>query len=262
MSGRPEQHEQLRIPLSVVMMSIGTILLMTAFAAWRIIPKQAPTTVQLVPTAIVIATIDKGETAIVQPAKAVETPVALLPETPLEQTTFPAHYVSALEAAKPNIGQPIRIVIPQLELDANIAPIGLQALESNGEMYYQWMVPAEFKAGWHNTSARLGTPGNTVLNGHHNIHGEVFRDIVDLDAGAQIIIHDPEQSYVYEVQEIHILEERDQPLSFRQENALWISETADERITLVTCWPYTDNSHRVIVVAYPMITDISIQEVK
>jgi len=37
----------------------------------------------------------------------------------------------------------------------------------------------------------------------------------------------------------------------RQENARWIAPTDDERLTLVTCWPYTNNTHRVVVVAKP-----------
>jgi sortase A len=43
------------------------------------------------------------------------------------------------------------------------------------------------------------------------------------------------------------------PLSVRRKNAQWIMPTGDERLTLVTCWPYEwpGNSHRVIVVARP-----------
>ncbi|KAA3663231.1 MAG: sortase, partial [Chloroflexi bacterium] len=124
--------------------------------------------------------------------------------------------------------------------------------EIEDNTYFQWMVPAKFLAGWHNTSARLGQNGNTVLNGHHNIHGEVFRDLVDLTEGDQIFIDDKETSFAYKVTDVLILEERDQPLTVRQENAKWIGTTDDERITLITCWPYTDNSHRVIVVAHPI----------
>ena len=41
---------------------------------------------------------------------------------------------------------------------------------------------------------------------------------------------------------------------FRQrlQNARWIAATADERLTLVTCWPNTTNSHRLIIVAEPV----------
>ncbi len=249
MSHHPEQNDEKRVPLSIVLITVGIVIILTSIAIWRVLPQQIQTMVAPIPIALPLPTPLPGETAV--PTTPTQPSTALLPETPLETTPYPAHFVSALEAAEPNIGQPIRIEIPQIEMDANIAPIGLQPIEIAGETHYQWMVPTEYKAGWHNTSSRIGDGGNIVINGHHNIHGEVFRDIVDLEEGAQIILHDPQNRYVYEVQEVHVLEERDQPLAVRQENAQWINDTADERITLITCWPYSDNSHRVIVVAYP-----------
>jgi sortase A len=53
------------------------------------------------------------------------------------------------------------------------------------------------------------------------------------------------------VSERHILPEKGQPLSVRLKNAAWIQPTTDERLTLVTCWPYTSNTHRLIIVARP-----------
>jgi sortase A len=91
-----------------------------------------------------------------------------------------------------------------------------------------------------------------VLNGHHNVYGEVFRDLVDLEEGAEIILYDKDNTYFYEVTDKEVLEERGQPLEVRVENAQWIAPTEDERVTLVTCWPYTDNSHRLVIVARPV----------
>jgi sortase (surface protein transpeptidase) len=48
-----------------------------------------------------------------------------------------------------------------------------------------------------------------------------------------------------------ILPERGVSDEQRRQNAQWIMPTNVERLTLVTCWPYTGNSHRVIVVAEP-----------
>ena len=61
-----------------------------------------------------------------------------------------------------------------------------------------------------------------------------------------------DQMAVYEVTALHILPDRDQPLEVRRQNATWIQPTLDERLTLVTCWPYTNNTHRLIVVAEPI----------
>jgi hypothetical protein len=48
-----------------------------------------------------------------------------------------------------------------------------------------------------------------------------------------------------------IVPEKDQPLEVRRENARWIGPSNDERLTLVTCWPRHDNTHRLILVALP-----------
>jgi sortase A len=126
-----------------------------------------------------------------------------------------------------------------------------EPLEIGGQTYYQWQVPNAYEAGWHSNSARLGEVGNTVLNGHHNIHGEIFRHLVELKEGDKIILYDADNSFVYLVTETEIMEEQGQPLSVRVKNAQWIEPTEDERITIVTCWPYTDNTHRLVVVARP-----------
>ena len=180
-----------------------------------------------------------------------EDAITLLPETPAQSDNeLPAYFVSAADAPKrePFAGEPARIVIPQIALDAPVSAISLAQIDDG---YYQWTVPNQFEAGWHDNSARLGETGNTVLNGHHNIHGEVFRDLIDLHEGDEIILYDNQRTFVYQVTMKEIFAERDQPIAVRIQNAQWIAPTEDERITLVTCWPYTDNSHRLVIVAKP-----------
>jgi sortase A len=113
-------------------------------------------------------------------------------------------------------------------------------------------VPQYYAAGWHHNSAPLGQPGNTVLNGHQNVFGEVFRDLEDLEIGDGLIMYDENGSHLYEITNKEFLLERGQTNEQRETNAQWIQTTADERITLVTCWPYTDNSHRLVIVAKPV----------
>jgi sortase A len=158
-------------------------------------------------------------------------------------------------AQGPPPGQPQRIEIPAIRVNAQITAVGIQAIQQNSQTYYQWQVPNNNKAGWHNNSALLGQPGNTILNGHHNIYGEVFRDVVDLQEGDEIVVYDKSQAFHYRVILTQVLAERGESLAVRLENAKWIEPTDDERLTLITCWPYTDNSHRVIVVAKPVSAD-------
>lgn len=146
---------------------------------------------------------------------------------------------------------PRRLVIPTIDLDAPVETVGWHVI--NGVS--TWDVPDHFAAGWLKTSALLGQPGNTVLDGHHNIGGEVFRRLVDLRVGDELEVYAGNNVFFYKVTTRQILKERDQPLEVRIKNAQWIQPTEDERLTLVTCWPYTSNSHRLIIVAKPVAGD-------
>ncbi len=148
-------------------------------------------------------------------------------------------------------GLPTRLLVPSVGIDSKIIPVGWQVVEQNGQQYSIWQV-ADYAAGWHETSARLGQPGNTVMAGHHNVNGEVFRDLVNVEVGDKVTIYSGDQKFEYVVDLKTIVKEKGEPIEIRQRNAQWIAATTDERITLVTCWPYTNNTHRVIVVAKPL----------
>jgi sortase A len=62
--------------------------------------------------------------------------------------------------------------------------------------------------------------------------------------------------FTYLVANKLILKERFQSVETRIDNARWIQASDDERLTLVTCWPYESNTHRVIVVAIPIGTEV------
>ncbi len=147
---------------------------------------------------------------------------------------------------------PDRILIDAIGLNAPVVPVGQSAVRLEGEVYSQWDVPDVFAAGWHQNSAPLGQPGNTVINGHHNIHGEVFRYLVALEPGDVIALEAAGQRYYYLVAQTMTLAEQGQPLDMRRENARWILPTGDERVTLITCWPYSANTHRLVVIAQPV----------
>lgn len=155
--------------------------------------------------------------------------------------------------ANPTGKAPTRIVIPAIKLDAPVETVGWHTVDGAS----QWDVPDAFAAGWLMTSAPLGKPGNTALAGHHNIDGEVFRNLVKLQPGDRITLYAQDQPFYYEVTLRRILPERGQPDSVRRANARWIQPTNDERITLITCWPYTSNTHRLVIVAKPLAPEKS-----
>ena len=156
------------------------------------------------------------------------------------------------ESAEPTGLIPDRLVIESIGLDASVIPTKIKEIEYQGQPYYQWLAPNEPAVGWHEASALLGSPGNTVLNGHHNIYGEVFKDLANVHEGDLIEVYSGNNIFRYRVALAMLLPERFKSLSIRLENARWIYPTDDERITLITCWPYQSNTHRVIIVALPV----------
>ncbi|RMF03270.1 MAG: sortase [Chloroflexi bacterium] len=147
-------------------------------------------------------------------------------------------------------GMPTHLTIESVGIDSDVIPVGWSVIQKDGQEYSIWQV-ADYAVGWHKTSALLGQPGNTVMAGHHNVNGEVFRDLVNVEVGDKVVISAGNQKFEYVVDLKTIVKEKGEPVEVRKRNAQWIAPTADERITFVTCWPYTNNTHRVIVVAKP-----------
>lgn len=153
-------------------------------------------------------------------------------------------------APTPTGPPPDRLFIYRLNRELPVEPVGMIASKEVPGAF-EWGVPDHRAAGWLNTSAAFGVPGNTVLDGHHNIKGEAFRDLWTLEAGDEISLYAGAQEKKYVVKEVMILPERGQPTEVRLANARYIQPTNDERLTMITCWPYTSNTHRVVVIAFP-----------
>jgi LPXTG-site transpeptidase (sortase) family protein len=147
---------------------------------------------------------------------------------------------------------PDRIVVTAIDLDAPVVPVSWTMTVVDGQEQPMWNLPQERAAGWHETSASLGVPGNTVLNGHNTNNGEVFRDLYKLETGDTIILYSGKVVYTYAITQTLILPEAGQPLEVRIENARYIQPTEDERLTLVTCHPYGSLRNRLIVIARPI----------
>lgn len=147
---------------------------------------------------------------------------------------------------------PVRIVIPSIDLDAPVIPAPVSFEKLAGKEFMRWSVPDQFASGWHTTSAMLGETGNTVLNGHHNAYGEVFVSLVDVEIGDMIWVESENSRFSYQITNKMILPEKYEQLDVRMNNAQWLLPSIDERLTLITCWPYETNTHRLIIVARPL----------
>ncbi len=144
---------------------------------------------------------------------------------------------------------PERVRIDRIRVNARIEPVGPgKAVAANA---VEWGIPRNRNVGWHNYSGRLGEGKHIVLNGHNNIYGSVFRKLYTLQPGDVITLYGGGASWTYVVDEVLILPERDQPLEVRMQNARYIQPADEDRLTLVSCWPENNNTHRVIVIALP-----------
>ena len=182
----------------------------------------ATPTVTPLPTATTTPTVDAPpplmpDTAGPAPTASVSVSVSVSITPTQVAETEPVSAPAKLETQSgpvPASQPPDRIVIPDIDLDSPIVPIGWYIIEQAGQRFSVWQV-ADYAASWHKTSAYPGHEGNIVLNGHHNIKGEVFRYLVDLEVGDRI------------------------------------GPTDSEQLTMVTCWPYTNNTHRLVIIAKP-----------
>lgn len=169
-----------------------------------------------------------------------------------------ANYIRSQD--RPEIEQPPipdQLFIPAIRLLAPIISADFSSTEIDDETYGQWKAPDNFAVGWHPDSALLGSVGNTVLNGHNNSHGEVFKKLNELEIGDRIYVNSKGERYLFLITNIMILPERDVDIQTKLENSRWLARSNDERLTLVTCWPDNSNSHRLIIVASPIDQAIS-----
>ncbi|MGC9347052.1 MAG: sortase [Anaerolineae bacterium] len=204
----------------------------------------------------------ESEVDVLTSATPTPTPQAAAPPTSTATVEAPANDATSTPTAEPTPMPtptpawegvaPRALTIPDISLEAPVEAIGWKSVNIGGQTQLMWDVPDGRTAGWHKTSARLGVEGNTVLNGHNTGNGEVFRDLYRLESGAEIRVEGEDGVvYTYQVEEKYILREAGQSVSVRQENARYIQETLDERLTLVTCHPYGSLANRLIVIAYP-----------
>jgi LPXTG-site transpeptidase (sortase) family protein len=192
----------------------------------RAVPSVQPT---LTPTPLVFESLERVRSPI--PTSTGQS------QNPVETHTIPA--------------VPIRLVIKSINLDTPVVEATWRKVLYEGYVFDQYKAPKN-AAGWHPNSALLGQVGNTVINGHNNMDGEVFRYLENVQVGDYIQVYSKDQVFTYVVTNTMKLREAGESSKTRMENASWIGESNDERLTLVTCWPYESNTHRLIVVARPV----------
>lgn len=127
----------------------------------------------------------------------------------------------------PESGQPRRLQIPAIGVDSFI-------YQDYGE---EWLKLGVVQVG---QPVAAGARGNLVLAGHNDVYGEVFRDLDELEAGHDIFVLGDSTKYKYRVRETLIVDP----------DEIWVTmPTSTATLTLVSCYPYLADTHRIVVFA-------------
>ena len=249
-------------------------------------PTEAPTEA---PTAVPTAVATEAPPATVPPADAPDVAAAAVaaaiptdsgatpvPPTPRATATRRPATVAPPAAAAPPAEAPdpiapVRMVFPiaNLTIDTQVEPMGWEVVQTANGPVSQWVIPRDI-AGHHIDSAAIGQGENIVLSGHNNIYAQVFKPISlawdndrrtavddytdrsDILNGLPIRLYGSDgKEYTYEVTEFYRLKDTGVPQQQRLENARFMRPAGEERLTIVTCWPPSNNTHRLIVIAKP-----------
>ncbi len=133
----------------------------------------------------------------------------------------------AIPIPTPGPEAPTRIVIPAIDVDALIV---------EGDSWEQ----LKLGVGHHLNTADPGERGNLVLSAHNDIYGEIFRRLGDLELGDEVVVYAGERPYRYIVTAKQIVE----PIEVSV-----LAPTTKPVATLITCYPYMVDTHRIVVVA-------------
>lgn len=133
----------------------------------------------------------------------------------------------ALPPPTPGPQSPTRLVIPAIGVDWPIVPgDGWEELKRG--------------VGHHSGSANPGERGNLILSGHNDVFGEVFKDLEALKDGDEIQVYAGGRLFKYQVRAKRIV----LPSEFSV-----LQATREPVVTLITCYPYRVDTHRLVVIA-------------
>ena len=174
------------------------------------------------------------------------------PARPTPTMPLPTATPTPTSTPTPRPAPPVRLIIPALGIDVPVVPVTSRLLEKQGTLIRVWGT-ADYAAGYHENGVLPGEPGNLVISGHNNIKGQVFRPLsllgnkgVPFPRGARIYLVDARgRVYIYAMERMLKVDVRD--AASRDAGRRWLWSTRDPVLTLVTCWPPNNNTHRILV---------------
>lgn len=152
---------------------------------------------------------------------------------------------------------PVRLVIPSVKIDSEVVSITWQMIPAkNGGTKSEWQV-ADYAVGHHFGSANPGEIGNVVLSGHVDYKGQVFKELHNVNKGDEVTVFTEKGQYIYVVTDMVLVKEEGVPEEQKRQNARYMDPTPDQTMTMITCWPYGIDDHRLIVIAKPYQSPLS-----
>lgn len=146
-----------------------------------------------------------------------------------------------------------RVRIPAIGVNSEVVPVGWQRrfgspVEADA---LEWDSPGDY-VGWVVASALPDQRGNVILYGHNNLFTAVFRDLWKLEPGDKIYLQTAERTWEYLVDQVVIIPIEGAAEEERAAYDAYFYPSGIPRLTVVSCWPPDNNTHRVIVTAYPL----------
>jgi sortase A len=148
--------------------------------------------------------------------------------------SVPIHLQDRVQAAPP-VAIPIPTPGPQAPTRIVIPGLGVDAVVVEGDDWEQ----LKLGVGHHLHTANPGERGNCVLSAHNDIYGEIFRHLNRLELEDEISVYAGEQVFTYRVKAKRIVEPTEVSV---------MAPTTKPVVTLISCYPYLVDSHRIVVI--------------
>jgi sortase A len=140
------------------------------------------------------------------------------------------------DRVRPITPVPIPTAGPEHAVRIQIPAIGVDARVVEGD---DWDSLKQ-GAGHHLGSANPGERGNCVISAHNDIFGEIFRDLPKLDLGDEVSVHTVNRVFRYVVTQKRVID---------PEEVSVMEPTSSPVLTLISCYPYGIDTHRIVVIA-------------
>lgn len=148
-----------------------------------------------------------------------------------------------------SMSRAVRIIIPALQLDAPVVEMASKIIMENGQRVEDWQVP-KYQVGHAVGSANPGERDNVVMSAHNNLYTALFRKLYTMKPGDEITVYNMAgATFLYRVTQSYIVQEVGVSFAQQVANAQVMLPTKDARLTLISCYPENNNTHRAIVIA-------------